>query len=255
MNKFYVGEPVLYINGDKYNIGIIKSRHELSPKYFWKGRPVTNYSYRKNVLSLYDDIHSKAVVCFHIELGIKNEVRVPLSEYVIEILEDNTDEFTIEKSYAYQIWYHTGDTVAYTHESDLREISNSYAFTILRKQADMDVDAPRTCKELATTIVSSFNMAEPLRNKLIAILTSMLSKQAPYIPVPNSVYLECALYIVIRDILSNTSTYATDNDINSIIDIIINKFTGTVLDTEMIDDAIKLYFDLEGGAYAKITDC
>ena len=37
MNKFYIGEPVLYINGDKYNIGIIKSRHELPPKYFWKG--------------------------------------------------------------------------------------------------------------------------------------------------------------------------------------------------------------------------
>ena len=255
MNKFYVGEPVLYINGDKYNIGIIKSRHELSPKYFWKGRPVTNYSYRKNVLSLYDDIHSKAVVCFHIELGIKNEVRVPLSEYVVEILNDNTDEFTVEQPYAYSVWYHTGDTTAYTNESNLKEISNSYAFTILRKQADMDVDAPRTCKELATTIVSSFSMAEPLRNKLITILTSMLSKQSPHIHIPDSIYLECALYMAIRDILSNTSIYATDNDINSIIDIIINKFTATVLDTEMINDAIKLYFDLKGETYGKITNC
>lgn len=90
--KFKPGETVLYQNGAKFELGIVKSITTLSSE----------------------------------QEGI-----IP---------------------YGYRVWYHTGDTTALTHESDLHKIINNYAFTVLRRSVEHIVEQ-NPCKAMASVIM------------------------------------------------------------------------------------------------------
>lgn len=63
-----------------------------------------------------------------------------------------SSEFEGEVPYGYYVWYHTGDTAALTHESDLHRLNNSYAFTALRRSVEHTVEQ-NPCKALASVIM------------------------------------------------------------------------------------------------------
>lgn len=90
--KFKAGETVLYQNGARFELGIVKSI---------------------------------------IKLSSEQEGIIP---------------------YGYRVWYHTGDTTALTHESDLYKIINNYAFTVLRRSVEHTVEQ-NPCIAMASVIM------------------------------------------------------------------------------------------------------
>ena len=135
MSKFNVNELVLYQNGERFELGIVK-----------------------DVL----------------------ERKVP-------DLPSDAEQTTVCE---YRVWYHTGDTTALTPEHCLHKIANTYAFTILRKQADVCIQ-PRTCRELAIKILYHlplkllFQLHEHDYPALENWLVAMLERKP--IPFPKSI--------------------------------------------------------------------
>ena len=254
MFKFYIGEPVIYINGNRFELGVVKKRYELPIKYYWNNREVHMFSYINKVLRLYSKNIKRAVVCLYLDYNLENTECTPITDDLATFLLDNTDAFTSEQHYAYHIWYHTGDTVAYADESNLREISNSYAFTILRKQADEDIKAPSTCRERATKIMLRFGLESSLHNKCVYWLTRLLENKNVEAMQMDSEYLRCAIRIEVIDLLDAQNLEYTESDITFILDIIFDNFTCSVLNMEVIEDAIKLYKE-RGGLNDQTTDC
>ena len=94
--KFKVGEVVMYQNGDRNELGIVKKVESL---------------------------------------GSHEENRI---------------------AWGYRVWYHTGDTTAMTHESLLKPISNAYAYTVLRRgvNPEMELDP---CKQMAHKLMHALD--------------------------------------------------------------------------------------------------
>ncbi len=63
-----------------------------------------------------------------------------------------SSELEGEVPYGYYVWYHTGDTAALTHESDLYRLNNSYAFTVLRRSVEHTVEQ-NPCIAMASVIM------------------------------------------------------------------------------------------------------
>lgn len=56
----------------------------------------------------------------------------------------------------YRVYSHTGDTSAVTHERNLLELQNEYAFLILRRKADTSVIQETKARVLANKIIEKF---------------------------------------------------------------------------------------------------
>ena len=181
MSKFNVNEVVLYQNGDRFELGIVK-----------------------------------------------------------EVLEGEVPDLPsdAEQTIEYRVWYHTGDTTALTPEHCLHKISNAYAFTILRKQADPDLK-PRTCRDMAVKILEPFMFYGKAYYQLEDWLTGLLERKPvefPYNIVADE-YLRC---VVRNAIISRIDfdVYYSDETIEELVDkIIIYIYDKNFI--ELIDDFIK----------------
>lgn len=201
MNKFNINDVVLYQNGERFELGIVK---EIIP--------YERRAYRKQ-----DGLFSG-----------------PTGE--------------LYTAYKYRVWYHTGDTTALTDEHLLRKIDNAYAFTVLRKQADANVNAPLTCRKIAAEILSQFEIHGESYYILEDWLTSKLQGddvQFPYIV--ESEYLVCAMRVEVRDLLESIEFNYTTEDVTEIVNRMLNDFSGNVLNTEYIEDTVKAYIIEKGG--------
>lgn len=241
MIKFYAGDPVIYVNGNRFELGIVERRHELPVKYYWNDREVHMFSYINKILRLYSKGIKRAVVCLYLDYNLENTECIPITEDLATFLLDNTDEFKAEQHYAYYIWYHTGDTVVYTDESNLHEISNLYAFTILRKQVDEDFETISTCREEASKIISRFCLEPSLNNKCINWLTKLLENKDVKPLQMNHEYLRCAIRLEVIDLLNEQNLKYTESDLTHILDNIFNGTSCNVLNMKVIKDAIKFY--------------
>lgn len=254
MFKFYIGEPVIHINGNRFELGVVKKRYELPTKYYWNNREVHMFSYLNKVLRLYSKNIKRAIVCLYLDYNLENTECTPITNDLAMYLLETTDAFISEQHYVYHIWYHTGDAVVCADESDLREISNSYAFTILRKQADEDIKAPSTCKERASKIMLRFGLEPSLHNRCVHLLTRLLENKGVESLQIDSEILRCAVRIEVIDLLDAQNLEYTESDITFILDIIFDNFTCSVLNMEVIEDAIKSFKE-RGGLNGQTTDC
>lgn len=202
MNKFNVEDVVLYQNGERFELGIVK---EVIP-------------YEQRAYTKQDGLFGK-----------------PSGE--------------LYEAYKYRVWYHTGDTTALTDECHLRKIVNAYAFTILRKQADADVNAPLTCRRIAAEILSQSELYGDMYYQLEDWLTNKLEGNNPDIPLGiEGEYLRCALRIEVRDMLDDSDKLAVEADeIESIVDSLLEDFSENVLNKEFITETVARF--LAGRAY------
>lgn len=118
MNKFNVGDTVLYRNGDRYEIGIVKKvitnvgKTILGAHHYFDG--VIDYLENKPTLT------AEQSACLD---SVRN----------VLLTETFEEDFIY---YTYRVWYHMGDTTALTDEHLLIPIANAYAFTVLRRTVD-----------------------------------------------------------------------------------------------------------------------
>jgi hypothetical protein len=78
-------------------------------------------------------------------------------------------------AYNYRVWYHTGDTTALTHESDLHKITNAYAFNIIRRSANDEIDM-NPCRQLAANILTDVPVYEENYYELEDWLTKIFNE-------------------------------------------------------------------------------
>lgn len=114
MNKFNVGDVVLYQNGERFELGVIKS------------------------------------VLFQSK---KDAVLIDLASITPDVNLENTYLYNEEGKYKYRVWYHTGDTTALTDEDLLHPIANAYAFSILRRSANNEIQLS-PCRQFAAKLLN-----------------------------------------------------------------------------------------------------
>lgn len=155
MSKFNVDEVVLYQNGDRFELGIVKEVIR-EAKHYWNGvlnrYEIHRFEYNEYEDKVYLYTHDDKVI---VSLALSCDASVLTDEEILEILIEVFEEYEYVETISYRVWYHTGDTSALTREDTLHKIDNAYAFTILRKQADVCIQ-PRTCRELAIKILYQF---------------------------------------------------------------------------------------------------
>lgn len=198
---FNVNDVVLYKNGERYELGIIK---EVIP-------------YERRAYTKQDGIFG-----------------APTGE--------------LYTAYKYRVWYHMGDTTALTDEHLLHPVSNAYAFNIVRKQVDKNINHPMTCRSIAAMILDGFEFYGELYYKLEDWLTAKLQGDKVNVPFGlESEYLICALRIELRDLLDSIEFNYTQEDIEEIIKRMLNDFSNSVLNNEYIEDTVKNYITEKGG--------
>lgn len=183
MSKFNIDEVVLYQNGNRFELGIVKEVLE------------------GGVPDLPSDAE-QTVVC------------------------------------EYRVWYHTGDTTALTPEHCLHKISNAYAFTILRKQADPDLK-PRTCREMAVKILEPFMFYGKAYYQLEDWLTGLLERK--FVEFPYDIVADEYLRCVVRNAIISRidfDVYYSDETIEELVDKVIDYIYDKNF-IELIDDFIK----------------
>lgn len=155
MSKFNVNELVLYQNGERFELGIVKDVVK-EAKHYWNGvlnrYEIYRFEYNEHEDKVYLYTHDNKVI---VSLALSCDASVLTNEEILEILIEVFEEYEYIETFSYRVWYHTGDTTALTPEHCLHKIANTYAFTILRKQADVCIQ-PRTCRELAVKILYQF---------------------------------------------------------------------------------------------------
>lgn len=190
MSKFNVNELVLYQNGERFELGIVKDVIK-ETKHYWNGflnrYEIHRLEYNEDEDKVYLYTHDDKVI---VSLALSCDASVLTDEEILEILIDVFEEYEFVETISYRVWYHTGDTTALTPEHCLHKIANTYAFTILRKQADVCIQ-PRTCRELAIKILYQlplkllFQLHEYDYHALENWLVAMLERKP--IPFPKSI--------------------------------------------------------------------
>lgn len=183
MSKFSVNEVVLYQNGDRFELGIVKEVLE------------------REVLDFPSDAE-QTIVC------------------------------------EYRVWYHTGDTSALTPEHCLHKISNAYAFTILRKQAD-PYFKPRTCREMAVKILEPFMFPGKAYYQLEEWLTGLLERK--FVEFPYDIVADAYFRCVVRNATISRNVYYSNETIEELIDKVIEHIYDKSVDyiCKLIDEFVK----------------
>ena len=177
--KFSVGQPVIYINGPIYSLGIVKS-----------------------------------------------------------IETDGKDSFN------YYVQYHTGSTAACTHESDLKSISNEYAFLIVRKSVEEEIQE-NPIRQLAEKILKDSPFEELDYFKFEDYITNLLNGGHPEFPDLDicSNHLE---YVLKSEIISYIEgnykeiKIIEEEFINEIITDLLHKFDNDCLNLDLIHETINI---------------
>lgn len=238
MHKFNVNEVVLYQNGDRFELGIVKEVIR-EAKHYWNGvlnqYEIHRFEYNECEDKLYLYTHDDKVI---VTLALSCNASVLTDEEILEFLIEVFEEYEYVETISYRVWYHTGDTTALTPEHCLHKISNAYAFTILRKQADPYLK-PRTCREMAVKILEPFMFHGKAYYQLEDWLTCLLERKSvefPYDIVADE-YFRC----VVRDAIMSRidlDVYYSDETIEELV----NKIIVYIYDKnfiELIDDFIK----------------
>lgn len=215
-NKFKINETVLYKNGDTFELGIIKEiiEDEIDDK-------------AKDAL-----YKEKCSQCSYAKLCHDD------CTYCEEFLEAAT-------VYKYRVWYHTGDTTAVTDEAHLHKISNAYAFNIIRKSANREIELS-PARQMASRILGQLELYGDMYYKLEDWLTDFLEGNEHDMPRGiESEYLKCALRVEVRDYFdANNAIDISSEDIEIVIDELFESFSQSVLNTEFISDTVKAYIDI-----------
>lgn len=206
-NKFEIGEIVIYKNQDNFELGVVK-------EVIVKSIDDRMYSYLCKGCEYEKHCHEKCETCDDYE----------------------TLKHTLNPLHLYRIWYHTGDTTALTEETNLYKIQNAYAFTILRKQVDPDINAVSTHRILAASILDHFEFYGDMYYLLEDWLTLKLQGENPEFPIGiDGEYLRCALRIELRDLNEvYCHSQLTTEDLENCVEKIINHNSVNVLDMEFI---------------------
>lgn len=175
--KFSVGQPVIYIKGPIYSLGIVKA-----------------------------------------------------------IETDGKDSFN------YYVQYHTGNTAACTHESDLKSISNGYAFLIIKKSVEEKIQE-NPIRQLAAKILKKSPFEGPDYFKFEDYITNLLNGGNPEFPDLEicSNHLEYVLKSeIISYIESNYKEIKTigEDFMNEIITDLTHKFDSDCLNLDLIHETI-----------------
>ena len=147
MNKFNVNEVVLYQNGERFVLGIVKEVIR-EAKHYWNGvlnrYEIHRFEYNEYEDKVYLYTHDDKVI---VSLALSCDASVLTDEEILEILIEVFEEYEYVETIIYRVWYHTGDTTALirAREDTLHKIDNASAFTILRKQPVPDYTS-KTCK-------------------------------------------------------------------------------------------------------------
>lgn len=197
MNKFKVNETVLYKNGDRFELGVIK---EVIP-------------YERRTHTKQDGLFGK-----------------PSGE--------------LYEAYKYRVWYHTGDTTALTDECYLHKIENAYAFNIIRKSANKEIELS-PARQLASRILGQLELYGDFYYQIEDWLTDFLEGNEHDLPEGiESEYLKCALRVEVRDYFDARGAIdISSEDIENVIDELFDNFSQSVYNMDFISDTVSDYID------------
>lgn len=194
MNKFKVNEVVLYENGERFELGVIK---EIIP-------------YERRTHTKQDGLFGK-----------------PSGE--------------LHEAYKYRVWYHTGDTTALTDERYLYKIENAYAFNIIRKSANKEIELS-PARQLASRILGQLELYGDFYYKVEDWLTDFLEGNEHDMPYGiESEYLRMALRVEVRDYLDASDIEYDSTDVENIVNDCFDCFGVSVLDDEFIQENVARY--------------
>jgi hypothetical protein len=215
MNKFNVGDVVLYQNGDSFELGVVKE-------------VVAYESGEDTYLKTYE-----SMCC-----GCPFEKRCHEEcKHCDSFLEAIT-------SYKYRVYYHTGDTTALTDECNLHKLSNAYAFNIIRKSASKEIESSPS-RQMASRILGQLELYGDFYYTLEDWLTDFLEGNEHDIPKGiESEYLKCALRVEVRDCFdAREAIDISSEDIENVIDELFENFSQNVFNTDFIWDTVGDYID------------
>lgn len=171
MNKFKVNETVLYENGERFELGVVK-----------------------------------------------------------EVLDNK-----------YRVWYHTGDTTALTDECYLHKIENAYAFNIIRKSANKEIELS-PARQLASRILGQLELYGDFYYKVEDWLTDFLEGNEHDMPYGiESEYLRMALRVEVRDYLDASDIEYDSTDVEKIVNDCFDCFGVSVLNDDFIQENVARY--------------
>jgi hypothetical protein len=168
MSKFNVNEVVLYQNGERFVLGIVKEVIR-EVKHYWNGvlnrYEIHRFEYNEYEDKVYLYTHDDKVI---VSLALSCDASVLTDEEILEILIENFEEYEYVETIIYRVWYPTDDTTALirAREDTLHKIDNAYAFTIFRKQSVPDYTI-KTCKVSPGEHLKAF-LASVVRDYLIS---------------------------------------------------------------------------------------
>lgn len=160
---------------------------------------------------------------------------------VKEILNTNT---RTNNNYKYRVYYHMGSTTAVTDECNLHPINNAYAFTIIKKSVEPDIQVS-PARQLANKILSQFRFYGQCYYDLEDWLTQIIEGEDPRIPFSvDCEYLICALQIELEDIFNSKGIhFVSDEDIQECVQRLTNHINRNVLDMDFIEDIVDEYIE------------
>ena len=213
MNKFNVGEVVLYQNGERFELGVVKE--------------VIEEEY--NSLKLY------ASMC----------VGCPREKFCHDDCSHCDEYLEASVYYKYRVWYHTGDTTSVTDECHLHKIENAYAFNIIRKSSNKEDINLCPARQLASRILGQLELYGDMYYKLEDWLTDFLEGEEHDLPYGiESEYLRMALRVEVRDYFdSNNAIDVESEDIENVVNELFKSFSENVLNTDFIWDTVRDYID------------
>lgn len=160
---------------------------------------------------------------------------------VKDILNTNT---RTNNNYKYRVYYHMGSTTAVTDECNLHPINNAYAFTIIKKSVEPDIQVS-PARQLANKILSQFRFYGQCYYDLEDWLTQIIEGEDPRIPFSvDCEYLICALQIELEDIFNSKGIhFVSDEDIQECVQRLTNHINRNVLDMDFIEDIVDEYIE------------
>ncbi len=144
----------------------------------------------------------------------------------------------------YRVWYHTGDTTAVTSERHLHKVSNAYAFNIIRKSANKEIELS-PARQLASRILGQVELYGDFYYQVEDWLTDFLEGNEHDLPTGiESEYLKCALRVEVRDYFdANNAIDVEPEDVENVIDKLFDNYYQNVFNTDFIWDTVRDYID------------
>lgn len=216
MNKFNKGEVVLYQNGERFELGVVKEVIE-------------------------DEVDSN----IYEKLYEKHCAQCPREVICHEDCSHCDDFLEAITTYKYRVWYHTGDTTAVTDECHLHKIKNAYAFNIIRKSANKEDINLCPARQLASRILGQLELYGDFYYKLEDWLTDFLEGNEHDLPTGiEAEYLRMALRVEVRDYFdANNAIDVEPEDIENVINELFESFSQNVFNTDFIHDTVLEYMD------------